>query len=161
MNFERGFLRATIVASLLAGIVFVYLSGKPPSLESFRWRTPTDAEKAKADEWWFTREQPREQPQKQVETSQSVRNGFADIEVDTADPLVIAKLGLDDKETVLRSIHFGARLLKDYQAFMPIAFVYRYYVLPFGLSVLAIWIVYAIIRFVIVGYIGHGFRSGP
>ena len=144
IDLGRGFLRVTIVASLAAGIMLIYWSDRP-RLEDFRWRTPTAAEKAKADEWWVTQEQSREPaPTKQT------TGPFKDVEFDTADPRLIPKLNAE--ETVLRSIHFGRSVLKDFQFILPIAFFLRYYTWPFGLGVLAVWIAYTVIRFMAQGF---------
>jgi hypothetical protein len=144
MNLKRGFLRVTTVASLVTGIVLVYWTDKP-SLESFRWRTPTAAEKTKADEWWVTYEQARE-----PERIKRTEGPFKGMEFDYTDPRLIPKL--TNEETALRSIHFGRSVLKDYQPVQPIALFLRYYVWPFSLGMLVVWFSYAVIRFMTQGF---------
>lgn len=143
IDLGRGFLRLAIVVSLSAGVLSVFLSGRP-TLDQFRTRQPTFEEKLKADRWWATRAQPQPSPEP------SPKGAFDDLIRDLNDPLATAKL--NDEESALRSIHLGERVQRDYQVVRPIAFFLRYYMLPFALGVTATWLVYAVIYFVVQGF---------
>jgi len=47
MNLRRGLFRATVVGCVFVGAVFTLFAPKP-TLEDFRWRPPTEVEKANA-----------------------------------------------------------------------------------------------------------------
>jgi len=144
IDLRHGFFRLTVVVSLIAGGLSIYLSRHRPTFEEFRTRQATVEEKMKADEWWTAKAQPQPSP------APSPDSAFNNLVRDWDDPLANAKL--NDQETALRSIHFGERIQRDYQAVMPIAFVLRYYTWPFGVGVAAVWLIYAVIFFVVQGF---------
>jgi hypothetical protein len=53
----------------------------------------------------------------------------------------------------------GGKVQKNNQSIVPVLYTLRYFVLPFALALLAVWLMYFAIRFVVVGFIGRGLRS--
>ena len=119
MNLQRGFLRITIVASVITGALLVFVHDKP-AYEDFRWRRPTSEEIRKAEAW-----------------DASPKNEF--------DPDMFLMVG----ENPI--------VLKENQKIIPFQFALLYFALPFVAGSGAIWLLYALMRFVVFDYVVRGF----
>jgi hypothetical protein len=128
-DFQRGFIRLTIVASVLTGVLAVVCTPSP-SLDGFRRRPATWREQAAAQKWL---------------EDEKKRGDFS-----------MPSPGTNESETYWTAS--GAGVLKENQAILPLEFSMRYYLLPFIVGVLGAWVIYAILRFVVFGYIVQGFK---
>jgi hypothetical protein len=133
-NARRGFFRATLVASIAAGGVIMFGSSRP-SLDDFRMRPATETEKARAAEWAKTQENSPE----------------------VLDDLKNDRPAAPHHVSMYVTAHYGL-VAKEHQGLVPLEYALRYYVLSFSLGFLATWAFYAVIRFVIFGYVARGFR---
>lgn len=130
MNINRGLFRTTVVGCIIVGTIFV-LFAQRPALEDFRWRAPTELERVEAREW------------------EKNRNLSGDNKTESHN------MKLLDVFLILQA----GKAQKDHQKLLPLEFFLRYYLLPFVLGASSIWILYSIVRFVILGYVVKGFSS--
>jgi hypothetical protein len=132
VNLRRGLFRVTLVASVLAGIFFMLLYPKP-SLENFRWRPATEAEKADIRKW------------------EAANAG--------KDPKSLSPADSDKLLDAFLIEHGGTVMKKEHQGVLPVQFVAMYYITPFVVAMIGVWGVYWLIRLIFIGYIGSGFKS--
>jgi hypothetical protein len=133
LNLRRGFFRITLVASIAMGTVVVLGTSKP-SLDDFRWRPATELEKTQAAEW------------------ENAHGHGKELEEDLKANRHV------DEHLRMYLIVIDGRVLKSPYRLIPAEFALQYYVLPFSLGVLGTWVVYAVIRFVLIAYVLKGFR---
>ena len=146
MNLRLGFYRITIVVSVVAGLIVAGVFPKEPFIQ-FNYRPATTAERAAAEKWFrdFNEKHPQRLP------SPSALNGL------TWTPADLSEEENRDFNEDMWTALLG-HIATKYQPRTPIEFVFRFYVLPFFLGFFGTWLIYVVLRFLIIGYIVQGFR---
>jgi hypothetical protein len=118
--------------SVISAVVIELLWPRP-SLSQFLYRPATESENIQADKWakdWGPG------PHSETDFEKNV-----------------------DMYLMWTSIAYRGGLPKEHPVWIKIQYVARYHILPFVTGALAIWFLYALIRFLIVGYVIEGFKG--
>jgi hypothetical protein len=119
VNVQRGFFRATFVLSIGVALAVLFLSDRP-SLWEFRFRPPTEAEKAKAAEWMKSRHvgEPPTEAEK-AEAAEWVKSRHDGEPINSPTPRPGSLYSSDTHDTdfydlVMYSIAMGDKVVKEH-----------------------------------------------